>query len=226
FRKIASRCGVFLSLDDGTRNCVRFDVARVKIEASLCGRIDFAIKLVIQGAAYVVRVVEEGGGLMREEVYVEDQLRRSDVGSSCASGGQGSVRAVLEGLDGAVSDSDVSKGCNLDRSMERQVVNRSTEYNQGLGLDVDNSDRGAGVVMVIPSIEEQVKKTANNRSVGKHASVRGSIPMVNVEWSDNVEVEAGHVSPNNCGPGRVVIVSGSGVQTGPDHVALDSDLEC
>ncbi|MCI77624.1 hypothetical protein A2U01_0098894, partial [Trifolium medium] len=75
-----------------------------KIEAPLCGRIDLAIKLVIQGAAYVVRVVEEGGGVVRDEVYMEDQLRRSDVGSSCASGGYGSVRAVLEGLDGDASD--------------------------------------------------------------------------------------------------------------------------
>ncbi|MCI19969.1 hypothetical protein A2U01_0041129, partial [Trifolium medium] len=163
---------------------------------------------------------------MRDDVFVEDQLRRSVVGSSCASGGQGSVRAVLEGLDGAVSDSDVSEGCNLDRANERQVVNRSTANNQGLGLDVDISDRGAGVVMTIPSIEEQVKKKADIRSVGKHASVRGSIPLANVEQIDNVEVVAGHVSPTICGPGRAVFVSGSGEQTGPDHVALDSDFEC
>ncbi|MCI82784.1 hypothetical protein A2U01_0104058, partial [Trifolium medium] len=54
------------------------------------------------------RVVEDGGGLVGDDVYVEDQLQRSEVGSSCAFGGQGSVRAVLEGLDEADSDSDVS----------------------------------------------------------------------------------------------------------------------
>ncbi|MCI37134.1 hypothetical protein A2U01_0058358, partial [Trifolium medium] len=116
----------------------------------------------------------------------------SDVGSSCASGGHGSVRAVLEGLDGDASDSDVSEGCNLNRYMERQVVDRSTECNQGLGLDVHNSGRGAEVVMVIPSIEEQVIKTADNRTVGTHATVRGSIPLVTEEYCDNVEGKIGN----------------------------------
>jgi hypothetical protein len=49
---------------------------------------------VIQGAKYVVRVVEENSGVLREEAYVEDQLRKSEVGSSCASGDQGSVRGA------------------------------------------------------------------------------------------------------------------------------------
>ncbi|MCI79252.1 hypothetical protein A2U01_0100523, partial [Trifolium medium] len=51
-------------MDDGTRNRIRLDVARVKLESSLGGRIDFAIKLVVQGAGYEVRVVEDGGGLV------------------------------------------------------------------------------------------------------------------------------------------------------------------
>jgi hypothetical protein len=67
FRKLTNSCGVFLELDTESRNKVRFDVARVKIEALMCGRIDFAVSLVIQGAKFVVRVVEEGGGVFRDD---------------------------------------------------------------------------------------------------------------------------------------------------------------
>jgi hypothetical protein len=117
FRNIANRCGVFLEVDAGTRNHERFDVARVKLEAPLCGRIDFVLKLLIQGAGYVVRVVEESSVIMRDDAYVEDQMRRSEVGSSCASGGQGSVRAVLGGLDAVLSESDASEECQQNPSV-------------------------------------------------------------------------------------------------------------
>ncbi|MCI04352.1 RNA recognition motif, partial [Trifolium medium] len=79
FRAVASRCGVFVDVDDVTRNRLRLDVARMKIESSICGCVDFSIKLVVQGASYMVRVVEEGGGwLGREDVFVDDQLQRSE----------------------------------------------------------------------------------------------------------------------------------------------------
>ncbi|MCI93623.1 hypothetical protein A2U01_0114921, partial [Trifolium medium] len=62
--------------------------------------------------------------------YVEDQLRRSEVGSSCASGGQVSVRAVLEGLDEADSDCDRSEGCQRALPLEVQATGQSKGYNQ------------------------------------------------------------------------------------------------
>ncbi|CAJ2637211.1 unnamed protein product [Trifolium pratense] len=112
FRSIACRCGKFMELDDVTRNRLRFDVVRMKVEVPMCERVDFSLKMVVQGAAYLVRVVEEGGGWSeRETLFVEDQLQRSEAGSSCASGGQAMARVVLDGLDVGDTDSEVSKGC-------------------------------------------------------------------------------------------------------------------
>jgi hypothetical protein len=62
-------------------------------------------------------VVEESSVIMRDDAYVEDQMRRSEVGSSCASGGQGSVRAVLGGLDAELSESDASEECQQNPSV-------------------------------------------------------------------------------------------------------------
>jgi hypothetical protein len=45
FAKLVNSCGVLLEVNAETRNKSRFDVARVKIEASLSGRIDFFVNL-------------------------------------------------------------------------------------------------------------------------------------------------------------------------------------
>ncbi|MCI68082.1 hypothetical protein A2U01_0089341, partial [Trifolium medium] len=82
--------------------------------------------------------------------------------------GQGSVRAVLEGLDGAVSDSDLSERCKLDRPRERVVVSTSTGYNQVLGNYADKSGEGLGDGMVIPSTAEQEIGTADIRVLDTH----------------------------------------------------------
>jgi hypothetical protein len=41
FRTLVKNCGTFLEVDDETLTKKRLDVARVKIEAPLGGRIDF-----------------------------------------------------------------------------------------------------------------------------------------------------------------------------------------
>ncbi|WJX66216.1 hypothetical protein P8452_50795 [Trifolium repens] len=61
FRILANRYGKFISVDNETKNRSRLDMARVKVEAPINNRVDCTIKLVVLGAAYWVRVVEEGG---------------------------------------------------------------------------------------------------------------------------------------------------------------------
>jgi hypothetical protein len=65
FQRIASRCGDFVALDEATASRSRFDVARIQIDSSLLGYIDFVNKIRIQGALFKVRVVEEGVGAPR-----------------------------------------------------------------------------------------------------------------------------------------------------------------
>jgi hypothetical protein len=180
FRKLASRCGAFLAIDDGTRDRLRFDVARVKIDSAINGRIDFAVKLRIQGAGYVIRIVEEGGGVMGEEVLAEDQLRRSEVGSSCASGGHGSVRAVLEGLDGVDSESDASEGYQVAATVAQEVCQKRDKY-QGFGKLSDNSGGGTGDVRFIPRMTNKQKGTTEVRPLEMCVGVRGSKPFVGEE---------------------------------------------
>jgi hypothetical protein len=115
FKNISSRCAEFIGLDEETLNRSRFDVARVRIETSLLGFIDFVIKLKVQGAMYKVRVVEESEGPKElEGMLVEDQLAWSVAASSCNSGGGRPARAVLEGLDDQDADGDASERCHQE----------------------------------------------------------------------------------------------------------------
>ncbi|WJX95907.1 hypothetical protein P8452_77171 [Trifolium repens] len=97
-------------------------MARVKIEASPWDRIDTVIKLVVQGAAYSVRLVEEGGCGLDEEVG-DDQL--VDVGSSCASGGQAVVG--FDDLDDVDTESDASDRCQRMDTSQAQKGSRSMQ---------------------------------------------------------------------------------------------------
>jgi hypothetical protein len=218
FRKLASYCGTFLESDVEARNRVRLDVARVKVEIPLSCRIDLLVNIFIQGAKFVVRMVEEGGGLMREEGYIEDQLRRSEVGSSCASGGKASVRAVLGGLDDAVSDSDGSEHCQ----QEVEEVGRSNGYKQGFGATFEKTGGVPGVELHIPSTSEKVMGIDDNSDLVVQNVVRGSDAGGHVEAEKHgVELE-GHVITlagsrstelvNDSRPGHVAF------NTGPGHV--------
>ncbi|WJX16361.1 hypothetical protein P8452_06395 [Trifolium repens] len=194
FRKLTCSCGVFLELDSETRNSVRFDTARVKVRASICGRIDCTANLMIQGAKFVVRVVEEGGGLLRDDGAVEDQLRRSVVGSSCASAGQASVRAELEGLDDAVTDSDGSEQGQQVVHRDTEVDTRSKGYNQVFEPYVDKSDGVSEDVRVIPSMRERLIETDDNNNLGVQCEVRGLEVEGHVDGGEYVAMEENHVT--------------------------------
>jgi hypothetical protein len=218
FRKLANKCGVFVEIDEATRNNERFDVARVKVEAALCGRIDFVVKLIIQGASYVVRVVEECCGLAKDDVSVEDQLRRSDVASSCASGGHGSVRAVLGGFDGTASDSDASEEGQHGVPLEMQVASESKGYNQGLRLNGVRSEGGSGVVMAFPSKEDQVMVTCDKEKLLTNVGVRGSKHVVFGGGSGHMEEGGRHVTSKSCGQQIPLTLSCEVGSVGPINV--------
>jgi hypothetical protein len=181
FRRIVSRCGEFLAMDDYARNRSRFDVARVKVEVLLGGRIDFVIKLLIQGAGYAVHVVEDARGVAGEEVVVEDQLRGSEVGSSCASGGHGSVRAVMEDFGGVESDSDTSEGCHREVAIMSQAARQSTGYNKDFGKVAGRAVVETGSARVIPRTNCHVIETNGGRSLSLTVVVRGSERLGNGE---------------------------------------------
>jgi hypothetical protein len=124
FRALANRYGMFLEVDVGTRSRRRLDMARVKIEASPWDRIDTVIKLVVQGATYSVRLVEEGGCGLDEEVG-DDQL--VDVGSSCASGGQAVAVVGFDDLDDVDTESDASDRCQRMDTSQAQKGSRSMQ---------------------------------------------------------------------------------------------------
>jgi hypothetical protein len=108
FRSLANRCGRFLAVDTPTSNRTRLDVARVKLEAPLSGLIDFTFKLLVQGAGYCVRVVEERGCVVVEREEIEDQLHPDDAVSSCASGGIAAAMVAVEVLGDDDTDSEAS----------------------------------------------------------------------------------------------------------------------
>jgi hypothetical protein len=211
FRSIVNGCGVLLALDDGTSKKLRFDVARVKVETDIGGRLDFACCLQVQGAGYRIRVVEEVGGLVGEEVYVEDQLRRSEVGSSCASGGHGSVRAAIEGFDGVDSDSDASEGCQHHPVKLLQLARQSTDANQQLGKETVGAEEGTESVMDIHRKINQEKVTVERRVLDTRANVRG------------FESSANCVRRQQGGVGPVSVVSAPLVQ--PSVLVGDVGLE-
>jgi hypothetical protein len=86
------------------------------------------------------------------------------VGSSCASAGQASVRAELEGLDDVVTDSDGSEQGQQVVHRDTKVDTRSKGYNQVFEAYVDKSDGDAGDVRVIPSMKEKMIETDDNNN--------------------------------------------------------------
>lgn len=221
FANLVNSCGVLVELDVETWNKSRFDVARVKIEALLSGRIDFSINLRIQGAKFVVRLVEEGGCLVRDDGYVEDQLRESEIGSSCATGGNGSVRAVLDGFDGEVSDSDDSEQCQQNFHRVEEEVNRSKGYKQGFEDKGDVSERDSERLLHNSSMGGKVMVTDDNRSMGGQFEVRGSDTGKRVDESNQVELQVVTVtSPIEIQSNNLLNVIGPGCMdsgNGPHH---------
>jgi hypothetical protein len=218
FAKLVNSCGVLLEVDAETRNKSRFDVARVKIVAPLCGRIDFSVNLRVQGAKFAVRMVEEGGGLIRDDGYVEDQLRESEIGSSCATGGNGSVRAVMEGFDGVVSESEGSDYCEQNIPRDEEEGNRSKGYNQGVEDKGDVSERVVGGLLDTPRKAGNVLVTDDNSCMGGQKEVRGSGRRVDKRYHvvDEATLENSPLeiqsTPLNNGVGLGQLNSGVGPQ--------------
>ncbi|MCH90412.1 endonuclease/exonuclease/phosphatase family protein, partial [Trifolium medium] len=152
FRAVASRCGVFVDVDDVTRNRLRLDVARMKIETSICSCVDFSIKLVVQGASYM----------------------RSEAASSCASGGQAVARVVLEGLDEGDTDNEASIACQCDVPFGVQEVRESTAVKQDMGICGKKTVVDACDATVIPSIDAELIVTEETNVLGTPSHVRGS----------------------------------------------------
>jgi hypothetical protein len=180
FKALVNRCGSYITMDSGTRNRSRLDVARVKVEVLLGDRIDCVIKLVVQGASYRVKVLEEGGYVWAGEGG-DDQLHHSDVGSSCASGGQAVARVELEGLDDVDTDSDASDGWQRKGALRCQEGSKSKGIKGMVEVCGGKSVRSAGNTSVIPSIDPLLKGTDEHFLIKSPIPVRGSDSLVSVE---------------------------------------------
>jgi hypothetical protein len=164
FRLLANRCGTFLSLDAGTRNKYRLDVARVKLEVPLGGRVDQSVKIIVHGASYWVRVMEEGGRSVEEEEF-EDQLNLCDAVSSCASGGQAAAMVVVDVMGDEDTDSEASEGCQRYIDTRAQEVNLSTGGKRRVEKGEVMSGECSGNTRFIPSINPPMKGIEEKRRV-------------------------------------------------------------
>jgi hypothetical protein len=180
FVSLANRCGKFISLDADTKNRNRFDVARVKIEAPICEKIDFNLKLMIHGAGYWVRVMEDGGRLVEGD-EVEDQLHVEDVISSCDSGGQAAEMVVVDELNRGDTDCEESEGVQGLVPVEVQVSSKSTTDKVDVGVSGEKSEGVSGTTRVIPSICTLVKETAENFCKKAPETLRGPTSLISVE---------------------------------------------
>ncbi|MCI75946.1 hypothetical protein A2U01_0097215, partial [Trifolium medium] len=76
------------------------------------------------------------------------------------------VRAVLEGLDEAVSDSDGSEGSQRALPLEVQDIGQSKGYNLDFGKSSEKLEDGTVGVLAIPRMSGQVIEPAVNRDLG------------------------------------------------------------
>jgi hypothetical protein len=187
FKALADRYGSYISIDAVTRNRCRLDMARVKMEVPLWERVDATVKLVVQGAAYWVKLVEEGGRDVGGEEN-EDQLCHNETGSSCASGGQAVAMVVLDGLDGVDTDSEASDNCQRVDALRGQVSCKSKANKGVVGECGEKSAMRAENTMVIPSIDPLLTATGDKPLANPHALVRGSPSLVGVDRERQTEV--------------------------------------
>jgi hypothetical protein len=181
FKALANRCGSFISTDAGTTNMRSLEMARVKVEVPIWEQIDVTVKLVVQGATFWVKLVEEGGRGREGEEENDDQLDISDVGSSCASGGQAAEMVALEGLDDVDTDSEASDGEQCAGALRSQVVRKSKSSKGDVGVCGGKSDENAEIIRVIPSTDPMLKETSDNLLVKSPSVVRGSTSLVCVD---------------------------------------------
>ncbi|WJX90651.1 hypothetical protein P8452_72524 [Trifolium repens] len=224
FRSLANRCGRFLAVDTPTSNRTRLDVARVKLEAPLSGLIDFTFKLLVQGAGYCVRVVEERGCVVVEREEIEDQLHPDDAVSSCASGGIAAAMVAVEVLGDDDTDSEASETCQRQVSAGRQEVKKSTGAKGNEGIGVVMTGESSGIARLIPSTDQVVKVTAEKGLATSSQHVRGSPLLGEVEKEGQQMGDHQVVTPNLSGTrllteqvdGHVAIKEGYVGQKGKD----------
>jgi hypothetical protein len=189
FKAIASRCGEFITVDAGTMNRNRFDVARVQLDTRLLGYIDFVIKIRIQGALYKVRVVEEGVGPKElDGGALEDQMGWSVADSSCHSGGGGQSFAVVEGLDSDDSDCGAPESLQQGGCQIGQGLTESTGGKKNLEKRVEIPLVNSTKRTSIPSIVEKVMETDEARVSDESLDRSGTRLLVDVVGSGQLVV--------------------------------------
>jgi hypothetical protein len=118
FRTVGFKYGTYLDVDPDTRSMQRGDVARIKIDTDLPRLVDSNVTVAVLGVKFVIRVVEEIGGLEGEgsEKCGRCSMKIDD-GSNIGSGDEGSAVAIVEGLSEEDSEGDWS-----EQGHEVQVV--------------------------------------------------------------------------------------------------------
>ncbi|WJX34865.1 hypothetical protein P8452_22933 [Trifolium repens] len=214
FQEIASRCGVFIAMDSVTASQSRFDVARISIDSSLLGFIDFVIKIRIQGALFKVRVVEEGEGPREfENLSSEDQLEWNAAASSCHSGeGERPAVAMLGGLDGDESEGEDSVSCQQEVGQRLQGAVESTGgiciLEKRVGKPLDNPTLNVS----IPSIAEKEMATGEGFVSGESSGDKEAHLLEDVCMEDVGRGGQLDVGPEaTCGDGCI------GPLVGPSH---------
>jgi hypothetical protein len=115
---VGFKYGTYLDVDPDTRSMQRGDVARIKIDTDLPRLVDSNVTVAVLGVKFVIRVVEEIGGLEGEgsEKCGRCSMKIDD-GSNIGSGDEGSAVAIVEGLSEEDSEGDWS-----EQGHEVQVV--------------------------------------------------------------------------------------------------------
>jgi hypothetical protein len=226
FRSLANRCGRFLAVDIPTRNRSRLDVARVKLEVPLSGLIDFTFKLLVQGAGYNVRVVEERGCVVVEREEVEDQLHPDDAVSSCASGGKAAAMVVVDVLGDDVTDSEASETGQRQVSVGRREVTKSMGAKGCEGIGVVMTGESSGIARDIPSTDLVVKATAEKVLLTLSQGVRDS-PLLGDVGNVGQQMGVHQVSSPNIPDPRLLTEQEAGhVASGEGHVGLKGKDSC
>jgi hypothetical protein len=207
FLTLANRCGRYISMDANTKNRNRLDVARVKIEAPILGFVDHIMKLVVHGAAFQVRIVEEGGRNLEFDES-EDQLQGGDAISSCASGGKAAAVVGLDDLDGSDTESEASEVGQRGVPVVVQMAKKSMTDKGDVGIKTVGS---SGMARVIPSTGSFLKATDEEVLTNRFDPLRGDFSMDDVEPSENVAVGQDLSAENDVGTRNDFLI-----QVGPD----------
>ncbi|WJX34252.1 hypothetical protein P8452_22381 [Trifolium repens] len=233
FRSILKPCGEVLGLDDDTKGRSRFDVARVKILASILGEVDFTQVIISQKLKFVVRIVEERGGPL-EFVHVpreDDQLRWSVAGSSCDSGEgkeRGTEEALMEGVVFEESESDGFVQGQHVETEEVQVVQGRIADKRNLGVFSQPAFSKAKELRPFLSLNS-ADKTKGDEVVGEETNEVDSVRGMSLSNSGVVGREVkGVQGVDLVGQSSVLALfsKGEGEKIGPVSLGPDLQTDC